>query len=220
MTTRAAFREDLRLQLSDRSLWRDSMLNQWIDDAINEYSINYPTQTTVTFDGTGSTRTFTFTNAPNVLNIARVEYPVGKTPPVFINQRAQGAPDFYSGPFYDVIGNPITAIILGQTPTAAEDVKVTYQTVYTLPTLDSSTLTVPDYDLELLRLYVVWKAVSHLELSADVVPERKAALVASLGLNAVRAERLYRNRLRDTKLERSKGGWSGPWSVDSKDRVY
>ena len=219
MTTRAQFREDLRLQLSDRSFWRDFMLNQWINDAIHEYSINFPTESIETLDGDGSAREFTFTTSP-VLAVLRVEYPTGETPPSFINQKSQVDAAFYQGPYYDLSGEPITTIILGETPSASEHIKVWLQTTCGLPASDASSLEVPDFDLELLRLYCVWKGVAHLELSADIPADRKSALVAALGLNAVRAERLWRNRLRDTKEARSKGGWSGPWTVDSKDRIY
>lgn len=197
------------------------MLNQWINDALKEYSQNFPIETTETIDQGESTRDhyYPFYTSP-VLGVLRVEFPLDEDPPRFITQRSVAAPDFIDGPYYDIAGDPIDTLILGETPAAGEDIFVTLLTTHGVSSSDASALTVKDYDLELLRLYIIWKAVVNLELSADVVPERKAVLVASLGLNAVRAERLYRNRLRDTMLARSKGGWSGPWSVDSKDRLY
>jgi len=80
-------------------------------------------------------------------------------------------------------------------------------------------LTVPDPHLEALRLFAIWKAAEEIFLSEEIDPDTREFLVSQMGLNMIRTERMYRNKIEAYQVS-SLSERAGPWSMDNKDRIY
>jgi hypothetical protein len=218
MTTRAELRDSLRNLLSDRTQWRDSLLNGWINDAIRDYSHNLPRLAVVTLAMTAGTQSYSIASY-NVQTVRLVEYPTGETPRRLLTRLPRDDASFDGGAYYDLKSDN-SIIYMGESPALGDSMLVEFDTLHTIPTSDSTLLTVPDRHLELLRLYVVWKAASQLALDENVSVDRRRDLVNALGLNVLRAERAYRSRMREVLASMALGSVTGPWQMDRKDRIY
>ena len=55
-------------------------------------------------------------------------------------------------------------------------------------------------------------------MSEEIDPDTKEFLVSQMGLNAIRYERVYRNKIQEY-LASSQGQRTGPWTMDLNDRI-
>jgi hypothetical protein len=178
----------------------------------------YVVEKTYTF--LSASRSFTVsTLSPTPLKILRVEYEYGEEPPRYLDPLPMTNPKFWDGPYYEVRGEPPNQIYMGEEATIDDVVGVRYQAIHTLPAGDASTLTVSDMHLEALRLFCVWKAAEEIFLSEEIDPDTREFLVSQMGLNVIRSERLYRNKIEAYQAS-SLSERAGPWSMDGKNRVY
>ena len=220
MTTRAEFRSVLRETLTDRAIWPDTLLNIWINNAIQDYSNYFPRRAETTLACVAAQRVYSLTALSGIQGILAVEYPKDESPPRYLARRPETG-SFLDLPVYDVRGDPPLSLVIGESPAAAEEIWVAYACDHTTPSTDSTALTVPDKHLEALKLFVIWQAVRELELTEAADRAGTEMLLSLLGLNSVRAERLYRNRIDDyAKKAAAPGGYAGPWVADDHDRIY
>ena len=218
--TLATFRDTIRWILADESTWRDSMLTGWIKDGIRDYTNYFPLEASLKIDCTLATREYSLAAAGEVLGILSVEYPDGKTPPRFLLRQLELYPHFQDQPFYDIRqGSPAT-LIIGESPIAADDIILRYLTLHTNPATDAAVLTVPDEHLEALRLFVYWKALTFVALEQDLDPGRKTSIMNALGGTTKDAEYAYHYKLRSFRGPFPNAGVTGPWIMDTKDRIY
>lgn len=218
--TLATFRDTLRWNLKDATIWRDSMLNGWTKDAIRDYSNYFPLETSLKIDCTAATREYSLSTAGEVLGIVSVEYPDGETPPRFLQRLAEPHPNFWDGAYYDIRQGSTQYLVIGESPAATEDIILRYLTLHTIPTSDSSTLTIPDEHFEAIRLYVYWQALKHIALDQDIDAGRKSNIMTALGGTTKDAEYAYHYKLRGYTGPAPQTGLTGPWHMDDKDRVY
>jgi hypothetical protein len=125
-----------------------------------------------------------------------------------------GSRSLDGGPYYD-IRSDYSVIYLGESPAVGESFILEYATVHAIPSTDATVLTIPANHLELLRLYIVWKAVTQLEMDENVSVDRKREMMSALGLNAFRAERAYKGRMREIVLTYTHG-IAGQWRMDKR----
>ena len=220
MTTRAGIRALIRETLVDTIIWPDKSINAWINDGIRDYSNYFRRQVnaTITVTVTG-TREYSLTSYTGIAEVLRVEYPKGEDPPRYLLFRSETG-NFKDLPAYDVRGEPPITLVIGEEPTAAEEIELTYAADHTVPTADTSVLTIPDIHLELIRLFVTWQAIKRVEINETADPDRLSMILGQLGINAVRAERVYRYKLEEYRKKMAASGLSGPWIMDSRDRIY
>jgi hypothetical protein len=218
--TLATFRDTVRTILTDKTIYRDSLITAWIKDAIRDYSYYFPLEKELKIDCTAGTREYSLSAIMPVMGIISVEYPDGEDPPRFLLRQAETHPAFRDLPVYDLRDGSTQYLIIGESPATADDIILNYQTLHIVPSSDSDTLTVPEHHGELIRLYVVWKAAEMIEASIQIEPPRKAALLTALGGNSKQAEYAYSYKMRMFQAPAPHSKIIGPWSMDKKDRVY
>ncbi len=220
MTTRDQLLAIIRESLTDTTQWPDATIVVWIGDAIRDYSHYFPYVVEKTYNFTGAARSFTIsTFSPAPLRILRVEYPDGEEPPRYLTPLQMTNPLFWDGPYYETRGVPPTDIFIGEEAANGEDAVVRYHAIHTIPTGGSSVLTVPDQHLEALRLFCVWKASEQIFLSEEIDPDTREFLVSQMGLNVIRSERLYRNKLEEYRIT-SLSEVTSTWTMDKWGRIY
>ena len=216
MTTLVEFRLSLRNLLTDKTQWRDALLTNWIQDAVRDYSLNFPRLVRSTIAAVTGTSAYSL-SAYTMLTVRAVEYPAGESPRRLLAPRSRADPGFTGSASYDLSADFAT-LYLGETPATGESILVEYDSVHAVPTSDAAELTIPPQHSELLRLYVIWKACVSLEMDENVSVDRQREMMNALGLNAYRAERAYRSRLKEALRTATHSGIAGQWRMDKYDR--
>lgn len=220
MTTRSQMLAIVRETLTDTTQWPDATLNAWIADAIRDYSHFFPYVVEKTYTFTSAARSFTIsTLSPTPLEVLRVEFPRGEEPPRYLSQLPMTSPAFWDGPYYEVRGVPPNEIYLGEEAAIDDVVVVRYNAIHTIPSGDASVLTVPDRHLEAIRLFCIWKAAEEIAMAEEIDPLTAEFLVSQMGLNIIRCERIYRNKIQEYQ-HASLSERSGGWQMDGIDRIY
>jgi hypothetical protein len=227
MTTRLQLRTSLRSVLTDSAQFRDSQLNQWIDDGINDYSINFPYRMVATIPVGAGARWYLLNDYDaDVSGILEVEYPYGLEPRRILTWLEERHPGFLGGPYYDyytygvdIAGTHVEQkyLVLGEEPAEGEAINVIYARPRARPASDISVITVPDQHLEVLRLYVYWRAALALEVDESISIMRKEAIISRLGLSADRLGEIYQKRLKEISHVSS---LHAAWRADAEDRIY
>ncbi len=231
MYTLATFRATIRYILKDKTVWRDTMLNSWINDAIRDYSNYFPMESYYKIDCTAAGHEYELSVAGNVLGIISVEYPDGKTPPRFLQRLSETHTDFWDHPFYDIrqpnrnmLSQGSAAIypvlVIGESPAATEDIIFRFVRTHLLPEQDTDYFTIPDEHFEAIRLFVYWKALASVSLDQDIDAGRKSNIMLALGGTVKDAEYAYHYKLRSFQAPAPHTGVVGPWPMDKKDRIY
>lgn len=219
-TTRLQLQTIIRETLTDTSQWPDATLQQWINDAILDYSHYFPYVVEKTYTFTSDSRSFTVSNlSPTPVRILRVEYPDGEEPPRYLAPLPMTSPSFWDNAYYEVRGSPPNQIFMGEEAATDDVVAVRYHAIHTLPTGDASVLTMPDLHVEALRLFAIWKAAEEIYLAEEIDPDTREFLVSQMGLNVIRSERLYRNKIEEFRST-SQSEITPGWQMDGSDRIY
>jgi hypothetical protein len=162
MTTRAQLRTTLRNELNDSGgtpLWSDTLLNEWINEAIRGYSRQSPEEATATLTAVADQAEYAL--PARTVEVLRVEQPQGVVRlPIAASRTAAGGGaalvDFRAGvrsagawAYRVFAGN----LILDPAPTAvgaSEDARLEYLRAYAEPAADGDTLTTPATDDDVL----------------------------------------------------------------------
>jgi hypothetical protein len=222
MATRLELRTSIRTQLTSTTAFPDDLINQWINDAIRDYSLFFPREMFGLIECVNNKREYGyayFASSVQVMSIISVEFPYLQTPKQFLYRLPRRSALFLDGPYYDVEPAEST-LYLGKETKDGDYVGVVYNTTHATPAIDGSTLTVPDLHIEVLKLYVVWQACERLEMNNAVTTDGVTDLLTMLGLNGYRAERAYRSRLKELRESASKGGYGSNWVMDKWDGGY
>jgi hypothetical protein len=79
MTTLSDIRASLRNLLTDKTQWRDSLLNSWVQDAVRDYSLYFPLLVQTTIDCVAAQKTYDLSSY-TLYAMRSVEYPTGEMP--------------------------------------------------------------------------------------------------------------------------------------------
>ncbi|MBE0410671.1 MAG: hypothetical protein IBX69_13155 [Anaerolineales bacterium] len=218
MTTRAEMRAIARETLADTVIWPDKSINAWIADGIRDYSNYFKRQTTSTIVCTANVREYSLASLP-ITDLLRVEFPKYLEPPRYLMFKPETS-NIIDLPVYDVRGDPPITLVIGELPVTGDEIEITYSADHLIPENDDATLTVPDIHLEIIRLFVIWQAIKRVEIAETADPDRLSMILGQLGINAVRAERVYRYKLEEYRKKMAASGRAGPWVMDSHDRIY
>ena len=207
--TRGQLRDLCRRRLGDLAVpykWSDLQVNQWINDAIADYSIHFPRRVTLKIDCTTGTHTYDL--PADCHAVLRVEYPHGEYPPKYLQLSDSASPFFYdSGYLYDFFpamdADTPGQIIISASPLSIEDIEIIYQGDHTYLDDDAGEVTVLDRHLELVMLYVRWAAYQELATTESSDPDPTSLALSTLELNAYRAQRLYLQALDKTQQAES-----------------
>ena len=201
MTTRAGLRSVIRERLADETQWPDATLNQWINDAIADYSVYFPSrETTASIDCVADQIEYSLSSYTGIKAMIRVEYPGGEDPYELLAYRGETDPRGFYGcsGFYYVRGDPPLTLVLAEKPSSGETIEITYRAAHSYLSADDDVLTVCDEHLEGLVLFVWWKAAQELLAAEAKDPQVTTLLLTQHDMMVYRAAREYRNWLRDT----------------------
>ena len=181
MTTRADLRARVRNELNDNAtvkLWADSDLNQWIGEAITEYSVRLPRQVAATIASVAGVDTYAL--PADLLQLRRVRQPKRQL-------RQVGELADYG---YLVFAG---SLILDPAPAAGggdQDIFLDYLARYAIPSADADPLATPAADDRVLVDLVCAQAMAWLD--ADEVKrqrfERQSAIAVRSLAEAYRAQ--------------------------------
>jgi hypothetical protein len=221
MTTRSELRKYIREVLYDNIQWPESSLNNWINDAIRDFSNYFSRAVATDINCVADQYIYSFSSYDGLREVLGVEYPKGENPPRWLSRLSEKSPNFRDGPYYDLVGGaPPGAMELGEAPKTGEQITLDYLADHTIPSTDMSSITVEERHWQALYLFVQWQAIRELEMDEARQPDDSNIVLSMLGLNSGRAERLYRSKLREYKSTEADGGAAGPWVMDSNDRIY
>lgn len=151
---------EVRVDLKDPSgsKWDDSTLYVWLKDAVRDYSTYFPYRVDRAELTASDTENKVYTLPAEFVDTIYVESPKG----TYLEERNPRP-----GARYADTPSPYTfvtdggSLILSGPPSTGDSVWMTFHAVHLLPTGPEETtftLTVPDADIELIRIYMVAKA--------------------------------------------------------------
>jgi hypothetical protein len=230
MTTRLDLRNLCRRRLGDLTApyhWSDLQVNQWINDAIADYSIHFPRQLSEEISTTAQVQQYDLPEG--FIAVLSVEYPAlsganvpaDELPPTYLQHLSYTELDFWelSGR-YDVVhrddGSDASELWLSDSPAEDEVIRLEYLAEHASLDDDGDLCTVPDRHLELLVLFVRWAALQELAATEARSPDLTTSALSTLDINASRAEQTYRQQLEATLRAEGKSAVVG-WV---RERVY
>lgn len=224
MTTRGDLRDLCRRRLADEIEpvnWSDLQINQWVIDAIADYSNFFPRTLTKDITLSAGTHEYPFEGMTGVRSILRIEYPKSQDPKVYLERRDIRSPAGWHGKaVYDVLGDPPAILVLGPGNWATgAKTAVTYLADHDYPDDDADAITVPDLHIELLVLFVRMAALQEAHHKETRNPMTNVLLVGTLSLDASRAEREYRTKIEQFLAAWQPGSGMVSWG-DDIGRVY
>ena len=224
MTTRQDLRNLIRRRLGDTSTpfqWSDLQVNQWINDSIAEHSIHFPRKLNTTLNCVTDQKSYDL--PANYKAAISVEYPADDDPPYYLVRRSSlwGSSDIVG--FYDVIrrddATDFPELRISEKPTTGQDIIIYYLGNHASLDDDTDICTVPDVHLELLVLFVRWATFQELASKASADPDPTSLSMGTLELNAFRANREYRTKLKQWLAAESESAVT-TWRMDKYDHVY
>jgi hypothetical protein len=205
--------------------WSDEQVNQFINDAIADYSMHFPRVQTQTISCSDDTRQYDLSTY--ILSVISVEYPTGEDPPRYLFFREKTHPDFWQKDGYYCIEqekgeNDLDVLYISQKPDDGESIELTYNAYHAyLDDDDTDALTVPEEHLELIILYVRWATYQELATTESASPDPTTSMSSALEMNVERAERAYSKKLSSYKESASaSASASAQWEMDRFDRIY
>jgi len=224
MSNRGEVRALCRRRLGDSQEphhWTDLQINQWINDAIADYSRHFPRELTEPMKLIAGTYEYNLaTVLTNPQAILKIEYPLNKQPPEYLEYRQErDGRGFYGERVYDVQGMPPGTLILGPGDWATDaQVHITHHADHYYPEDDTELMTVPNGHLELIVLFVRMVALMDIAMQESQDTRTNSLVVGTLSLNANRAEREYRGKLEKYLAAASVGSQVMQWA--GVKRIY
>lgn len=208
--------------------WHSEDIEQWLRDAIGDYSLHFPRILTQTIACSANDRTYDL--PAGFMQVLTVEYPAGQDPPEYLARRPHDHPHFWRvAGYFDIIrrgdDTDVDEIWISQKPSAGESIDVIYQGQHLMDTTNltnTDSLTVPERHHSLLRRFATWQAAERLKAAEQATPTSNSSLLMSqLAINADRARRAYVDALAKAIFAESESAtvsWSG--QTPESTRIY
>ena len=208
--------------------WAAADIEQWLRDAIADYSQHFPRTLSETIAAATDDRKYDL--PAGFLDVLTVEYPTGQEPPEYLARRPHDHPRFWiENGYFDIVerGDDTDAseLWISKKPTTGESIDVLYHGRHLMNSTDLATsdnLTVPEHHHHLLRKYARWQAAEQLKAAEEAAPTSNSSLLMSqLAINVDRARRAYVDALAKAVFANSKSAavsWQGQ-SAEST-RIY
>ncbi len=225
MTTRIELNTLIRRRLNDQvapQMFTDEQINQWINDAIEEYSRYFSRVKTTTQLTTANDRQYDL--PADYRGVVSVEYPTGDDPPTYLERRDYRHPDFWmEDGFYDVVhrsdaGNA-DEIWISQKPAAGQTITIEYLGDHDLVDDDTDAISIVDLHLEVIVLHARWSALQALASGEAANPDPNNVMLDRYEANVSRAERSYYRKIDELRKVEAESGMNA-WPMDKWDRVY
>jgi hypothetical protein len=178
--------------------WDPAQLDQWIADAIADYSLHFPrTQVAVVSITSSQARIHDLGDYGGLRAVVEVQYPWDSStenddPYSALVYRAPGDPRGFDGQrVYYVEGSPPDRLYIGPTPAEGERIRLLYHADHLYPESDDDVLTVPEAHLESLLLYIRWAAHQELEMRHLKNPDLSTTALTVFSQAVARAQDAY-----------------------------
>lgn len=236
MTAFSALVTDCRELIGDTgaTVFSADQLKQWVNDAIKQLSIYFPRRMTTDIDTTTDQRKYNID--VTTLAVLSCEYPADQDPPVYCQVREYTHPNFWTQDGFYCLVKRMDAYLAPDPPSEGygeapqiwvsrkplsneETIRLEYLTEHDTLSADADVCTVLPRHEHLIHLFVRWKAWSELATTEGMDPDPTELLNATFEVNAGRAEKAYREALRDAQKAESDSGQAHLW-MDKWDRIY
>ena len=210
MTTLRSLINLCEADLSDTTniTWTAVDIEQWIRDAIADYSTHFPQVSSQTIAAADA---YQYDLSLDLIDIITAEYPQSEVPPKFLTHKSRFDMDFYGRTgYYDIIQldsasapQLITSAKLG----VGSNIFVYYRASHDNSILIGAALTVADQHLPILRNYILWRAAVQLKANEEADPTSNSSLLMSqYAVNVDRARRAYVDSLAKAVFAHSRSG--------------
>jgi hypothetical protein len=175
--------------------WSAADIEQWLRDAIADYSLHFPRTLTVEISCSADDRQYDL--PATFVEPLSVEYPKDQDPPRFLLRRPESHPDFWSQDgYYDIIYRAddadVDELLISSKPSAGEKIDVTFLANHDFTSVVGANTTVPGAHQHILRRYVMWQALHQLLVIEEASPTSNSSLLMSQhAINVDRARRAY-----------------------------
>lgn len=225
MTTRQELNLLIRRRLNDQvapQVFTDEQIDQWINDAIEEYSRYFPRVKSAALATSANDRQYDL--PADYRGIVSVEYPTGDDPPTYLERRDYRHCDFWQEDgFYDVVhrsdASNADELWISQKPSAGQTITIEYLGDHDLVDDDSDTISIIDLHLEVLILHARWSALQALASGEAANPDPNNVMLDRYEANVSRAERSFYRKVEELRKVEAESGMNA-WPMDKWDRVY
>jgi hypothetical protein len=229
MTTLAALADRCQINLSDSgaATWPQATVEQWVNDAIRDYSNHFPRYRSDTLETVADDRTYDL--PADFMNMIYVEYPTGQSPPEYLSRMNHQHPEFWNEDYwYDIIRHEdvgdVDELWISKKPSAGQTITFIYRAWHDFALANSGTITVPAVHENILMAFVYWTAQKELLAAESQSPTSNSSLImAQLASNADRSKRAYSQII--AQAQHAQGGRESAlihWQTKAAelDRIY
>lgn len=136
--------------------WNKTQVQEWIRQAIIDYSIRFPIQTSTTIATVVGTYAY---NLPSNFLITLSVRDATSTPPTYYAQKDHNASFWNQSEAYTIIpGHEVTAAQIWIPNATATTLTIEYEGRHDTNLSDSSVISVPEQYHDILELYILWQA--------------------------------------------------------------
>ena len=201
MTSRLDLRNLCRRRLGDLTApthWSDLQINQWINDAVADYSIYFPRKRAVSLEMEAGLHVYLLPE--DFRAVLSAAYPGSQDAPQYLQRLSYQETDFWELPArYDILrwddGSKSSELWLSESPADGETLELEILADHASLDDDGDLCTVPDRHLEILVLFVRWASLQELASTEARNPDPTTLSMSVLDSNATRAERAYRKQV-------------------------
>jgi len=228
MTTLANLITLCRTQIGDLNVvapvFPDDALTGFINRAIADLNAHFPRRLSYTIAAQAGVHFYALESVHQ--QVLAVEFPAGKTPPVYLRRLACSHPAFWkSAGYYDYLPSNDAAslnaprLALSAAPRAGQTIALELAAEHGALLTSSAVTTVPERFLHLIALFVRWKTWESLASQEGMDPNPLKASGSTHGLTAARAEAAYRAALAVAKDAYTESAVAA-WSLPGQERIY
>jgi len=210
---------------SGNATWAAADIEQWLRDAIADYSAHFPRIVTTEIELATDDQTYDLES--DFIEVISVEYPNNNDPKTYLQRRPYTHPDFWSeAGYFDIVfrddDTDVNEIWISTKPTTGENMNVTCQAHHNISSVVGTATTVADEHHHILRKYVMWQALHQLKAVEEASPTSNSSLLMSqYAINVDRARRAYIDSLAKALYAASKSAiisWNA--QQDGTRRIY
>jgi hypothetical protein len=205
-------------------VWTAAQVQEWLRDAIRDYSQFFPRQLVTTITTTAGVHHYDL--PAGLSTILLVEYPTGEDPPEYLALRPRSHASFWNRTgYFDFrpVDDPTAApeLYISEAPAAGETITVTYLAPHDHALNAAAELTVPPIHEPILILFAITMAWQHRLAREQQSPTSNSSLLLSqFATNADRARRNYVQALGRARIAAAGTSAQSTWRMDKFDRIY
>jgi hypothetical protein len=209
------------------SIWDQAVVENWVLEAIRDYSMHFhqvKDETIATSDGVHE-----YILDRDVLDVINVEFPDSQDPPEYLTRLPRTDPRFWaSDKFYDLelrhtfAPDYESAIWISAPGETGVSIGYQYLAAYYEGTgvVADITVTLPINHVQILIVYVHWKAATERLFDELQDPDRTIHLIDGMRNTVDTLRQQYDRMLAEALAEQVSTGWVSRWRVDHHDRIY